>query len=181
MSFLSELHLGQAQSALGLLAFPLIAWCLSSRRQGPNVKLWLSAIALQLLLAMLFLRLPWFQSIFAAINSGVLALEAATQEATAFVFGYLGGGATPFDVSEPSALYIIAFRALPLILVLGALTALLSYWRVLPWLIEQLARLFTRSLGIGGAVALSGAANVFVGMIEAPLFIRRSLVKLTRS
>ena len=49
MSFLSELHLGQAQSALGLLAFPLIAWCLSSRRQGPNVNLWLSELAERLL------------------------------------------------------------------------------------------------------------------------------------
>ncbi len=181
MTFLNELHLGQLQSALGLVAFPLIAWAISKHRQRPNIKLWFSAIGLQLLLAVLFLHLPWFQNVFTAMNDGVLAIERASQAGTSFVFGYLGGGALPFEVSDTSALYIIGFRALPLILVIGALTALLSYWRILPWIIEQLAKLFSRSLGIGGAVALSGAANVFVGMTEAPLFIRRSVAKLTTS
>lgn len=181
MVFFSEISVLQLQSALGLVAFPLIAWLLSKRQQRPNIKLWISAIGIQLVLALLFLRLPFFQSVFTVMNKGVLAIERASQAGTSFVFGYLGGGTAPFEVTNESALYIIGFRALPLLLVIGSLTALLSYWRILPWIIEKLAKLFSRSLGIGGAVALSGAANVFVGMTEAPLFIRRSVAKLTTS
>ena len=181
MPILTDLHWGQLQSATGLLVFPLLAWAIAPVRHRPNIRLWVSAIGLQFVLALLFLKLSFFQSVFAGMNQGVLAVERATQSGTAFVFGYLGGGTVPFEVSDANALYVIGFRALPLIIVIGALTALLSYWRVLPWLIAQLAKLFTRSLGIGGAVALSGAANVFVGMTEAPLFIRRSITKLSES
>ena len=181
MTMFVDFHWGQLQSAIGLFAFPLIAWLIAPVRQRPNIRLWLSAIGLQIVLALLLLKLPVFQLLFEGMNSGVLALESAAQTGTSFVFGYLGGGATPFEVSNANALYIIGFRALPLILVIGALTALLSYWRVLPWIITQLARMFSRSLGIGGAVALSGAANIFVGMTEAPLFIRRSISKLSVS
>jgi CNT family concentrative nucleoside transporter len=65
--------------------------------------------------------------------------------------------------------------------VIGALTALLSHWRILPFIIEGLAKIFTKTLNIGGAVALSGAANIFIGMVEAPLFIRNSIKKLSYS
>jgi len=76
---------------------------------------------------------------------------------------------------------VLAFQAFPLIIVIGALTALLSYWRVLPLIIKGLAAIFTKTLNIGGAVALSGAANIFIGMVEAPLFIRNSIRKLSYS
>ena len=75
----------------------------------------------------------------------------------------------------------LALQALPLVIVVSALSALLFYWRVLPWVVTQLARLLTRSMGIGGALGLGAAANIFVGMIEAPLFIRPYLAKLSRS
>ncbi|MEO0368191.1 MAG: nucleoside transporter C-terminal domain-containing protein [Pseudomonadota bacterium] len=181
MDLFSDLHIGQLQSALGLIGFPLLAWVCSRNHEKPNFRLWFSAIALQIVLALLLLKLPWFQTLFAGMNQGVLAIERAASAGTSFVFGYLGGADLPFETTNPASSYILAFRALPLILVIGALTGLLSYWRVLPWIIEQLSRLFTRSLGIGGAVALSGAANIFVGMTEAPLFIRRSMSKLSVS
>ena len=97
------------------------------------------------------------------------------------MFGYLGGGDTPFVVSEPANTFIFAFKALPLIIVVSAISALLFYWRVLPWIVKQLARLLSRSMGIGGALGLGAAANIFVGMIEAPLFIRPYLAKLSRA
>ena len=125
MVFFSEISVLQLQSALGLVAFPLIAWLLSKRQQRPNIKLWISAIGIQLVLALLFLRLPFFQSVFTVMNKGVLAIERASQPGISFVFGYLGGGTAPFEVTNHSALYIIGIRALPLILVIGSLTSLL--------------------------------------------------------
>ncbi len=169
------------QSALGLIAFPLVALLFCRGKRRLNLKLWLAAVGLQFLLALVFLKVPLFQAMFSALNQGVLALQAATTAGTAFVFGYLGGGELPFEELKPGTSYVLAFQAFPLIIVIGALTALLSYWRILPIIIEGLAKIFTRTLNIGGAVALSGAANIFIGMVEAPLFIRNSIKKLSYS
>ena len=97
------------------------------------------------------------------------------------MFGYLGGGALPFDLKAPGADFILAFQALPIVLVMSVLTTLLFYWRVLPPIVRGMAWLLERTLGVGGAVGLSTAANIFLGMVEAPLFIRPYLAQLTRS
>lgn len=169
------------QSALGLIAFPLIALLFCRGKKQLNARVWLASVGLQIILALIFLKAPWFQSLFSLLNQGVLALQAATTAGTSFIFGYLGGGELPFEELRPGSSYILAFQAFPLVIIIGALTALLSYWRVLPWIIEGLSKLFARTLNIGGAVALSGAANIFIGMIEAPLFIRNSIKKLSYS
>lgn len=169
------------QSALGLFAFPLIALAFCRGRRQVNGRIWLAAVGLQLILALIFLKVPWFQTLFGYLNQGVLGLQAATSAGTSFVFGYLGGGPLPFQEVSPQNTFIIGFQALPLIVVIGSLTALLSYWKVLPWVIQTLSKLFSRSLKIGGAVALAGAANIFIGMVEAPLFIRNSIKKLSYS
>jgi len=174
-------YLPNLQSALGLIAFPLIALLFCRGKRFVNVKLWVVTVGLQFLLALVFLKVPLFQAVFSALNQAVLALQAATTAGTSFVFGYLGGGELPFEELKPGSSFILAFQAFPLIIVIGALTALLSYWRILPLIIEGLARVFTRTLKIGGAVALSGAANIFIGMVEAPLFIRNSIRKLSYS
>ena len=176
MDFLPNL-----QSALGLVAFPLIALLFCKGEKKLNFRLLAAAIGLQFALALLFLKVPLFQSLFSVMNQAVLSLQAATNAGTAFVFGFLGGGEAPFDVTKPQNSYVLAFQAFPLIIVIGALTALLSHWRILPIIIEGLAKLFSRTLKIGGAVALSGAANIFIGMVEAPLFIRNSVKKLSNS
>ena len=169
------------QSALGLLAFPLIALLFCRGRRQINLRIWLAAVGLQLILALIFLKVPWFQTLFEMMNQGVIVLQDATVAGTSFVFGYLGGGPLPFQEVSPQNTFIIGFRALPLIIVIGSFTALLSYWKILPWIIEKLSKLFSKSLKIGGAVALAGAANVFIGMTEAPLFIRNSIKKLSYS
>jgi CNT family concentrative nucleoside transporter len=169
------------QSLLGLLIFPLIAWGFSNRKHTPSWRICVMAALLQIGLALILLKLPFVQSFFDLLNSVVKAVETATREGTSFVFGYLGGAKFPMDGGDPSATFILAFQALPIIIVIGALTALLSYWRVLPWVVSVFAKVFSRTLNIGGAVAVAGAANVFVGMTEAPLFIRNSVKQLSQS
>lgn len=169
------------QSLLGLMVMLGLAWILSENRRQVSWKTVGIGLALQLLLAVLLLKLPVTQSVFAGLNQVVLLLDQATTAGTQFLFGYLGGGAPPFGVTDPTRTFILAFRALPLVIVISALTALLFYWRILPWLVHQLARLLSRSMGIGGALGLGAAANIFVGMIEAPLFIRPYLERMSRA
>ena len=169
------------QSLFGLIAMLGIAILLSEDRRRIAWRPVAAGVALQLVLALVMVKLPLSQSLFAGLNQVVLVLDKATTAGTSFVFGYLGGDALPFEVSDPSKTFVLAFQALPLVIVVSALSALLFYWRVLPWVVTQLARLLTRSMGIGGALGLGAAANIFVGMIEAPLFIRPYLAKLSRS
>ena len=129
----------------------------------------------------MLIKLPFVAHAFGAINDAVGAISAASRAGTSFVFGYLGGGALPFDLKAPGADFILAFQALPIVLVMSVLTTLLFYWRILPPVVRGMAWLLERTLGVGGAVGLSTAANIFLGMVEAPLFIRPYLAKLTRS
>ncbi|UCE76653.1 MAG: nucleoside:proton symporter [Gammaproteobacteria bacterium] len=169
------------QSLFGVVAMLGIAILLSEDRRRIAWRTVLVGLSLQLVLALVLVKLPVSQSLFTGLNQVVLVLDKATTAGTSFVFGYLGGDAFPFEVSDPSKTFVLAFKALPLVIVVSALSALLFYWRVLPWVVRQLARLLSRSMGIGGALGLGAAANIFVGMIEAPLFIRPYLAKLSRA
>ena len=168
------------QSALGLLVFVAIAWAISEDRRAASGRVAVAGIGAQLLLAALLLKLPALASTLAALNDLVLTLQQATDAGTSFVFGYLGGGPLPFEEAQPGASFVLAFRALPLIIVVSALTAVLTYWRILPWIVRGFALGLEKTLGVGGAVGLGAAANVFVGMVEAPLFIRPYLAALSR-
>jgi len=138
-------------------------------------------MALTLALGALFLKVPVFADVFLWLNRAVNVLEGATQAGTSFVFGYLGGGPLPFEEKQPGASFILATRALPLVLVVSALTALLYYWRVLPVIVKGFALVLEKTMGIGGAVGLSAAANVFVGMVEAPLFVKPYIARMSRA
>ena len=97
-----------------------------------------------------------------------------------FVFGYLGGPPLPFAESHPGGSFILAFQALPLVLVISALASLLFHWGVLQRVTAAFAWLLRRVMGIGGALALGAAVHVFVGMVEAPLLVRPYLARMQR-
>ncbi|SIO44020.1 concentrative nucleoside transporter, CNT family [Bradyrhizobium erythrophlei] len=171
----------QLQSAFGVLALLAIAWVLGENRRAVSIRQMTIGLAVTLVTALVLIKLPLVAKAFGAINDAVNTISAASRAGTSFVFGYLGGGALPFDLKAPGADFILAFQALPIILVMSVLTTLLFYWRVLPPIVRGMAWLLERTLGVGGAVGLSTAANIFLGMVEAPLFIRPYLAQLTRS
>jgi CNT family concentrative nucleoside transporter len=86
----------------------------------------------------------------------------------------------PFAEIEGASSFILAFRALPLVLVVSALSSLLFYWRVLPAIVRGISWVLERVMGVGGVVGLSTAANVFVGMVEAPLVVKPYLARVSR-
>jgi CNT family concentrative nucleoside transporter len=171
----------QLQSAAGLLGLCLLAWACGGFRRGVSWRVIAAGIALQVALAALLLWLPPLRAAFALIGDAVNALAQATRAGTSLVFGYLGGAPLPFDEKSPGASFILFFQALPLVLVVGALAALLYHWRVLPVIVAALSRLLRRAFGLDGATGFATAANVFVGMVEAPLLVRPWLARLTAS
>ncbi len=169
------------QSAIGIAALIALAWILSEQRRAVAWRNVVIGVALTVALAALLLKAPPVKAAFAAANRAVDAVAAATRAGTSFVFGYLGGGPLPFEPKIPGSEFILAFQALPIVLVVSVLTTLLFYWGILPPVVRALSRALERTLNIGGAVGLSTAANIFVGMVEAPLFIKPYLAQLTRS
>jgi CNT family concentrative nucleoside transporter len=168
------------QAVVGYLLLLGLAWTLSSRRRAIPWRTVLGGIGLQLALALLIFRLPGARELFAAGNDALLAIAAATREGTTLVFGFLGGASLPYAETVPGSSFVLAFQALPVVLVMSALSAVLYHWRVLPWLVRGFSVLLERTLGVGGAVGMSTAANVFVGMVEAPLLIRPYLASVSR-
>jgi len=167
-------------SLIGFFLLHAIAWALSEDRR---TIVWRPVIAGMLLtfgLGLVLLKAPYAKGAFLALNGALDALEKATRDGTAFVFGFLGGGPLPFAETYPGASFVLAFRALPLVLVVSALSALLFHWRVLPWIVRGFSLVLEKTMGVGGAIGLSSAANVFVGMVEAPLIVKPYIRNMSR-
>jgi CNT family concentrative nucleoside transporter len=169
------------QSALGVVALIGFAWAISENRRAVNWRNVGVGLGVTLVLAVLFLKVPFITAAFGKANGLIDAISAASRAGTSFVFGYLGGGALPFELTNPGNEFVLAFNALPIVLLMSVLTTLLFYWGILPPVIRAFSFVLHRTLGVGGAVGLSTAANIFVGHVEAPLFIRPYLRQLSRS
>ena len=169
------------QSLFGLVVIVAVCWAMSENRKAFPWRLAIGAIAVQAALVLATFAIPGSQVVLDGVNNAVKGLELATEEGTKFVFGYLAGGDQPYAVANEGALFTFAFKVLPLILVISALSALLWHWKILKWITLGFGFLFQRTMGLGGASALAVAANIFLGMIESPIVIRAYLDKLTRS
>jgi CNT family concentrative nucleoside transporter len=169
------------QSIAGLFVFALIAWLMSENRRRVSLRMVLTGLGLQIALGVILLKLPLLRNAFIGLNKAIIALEASATAGTSFVFGYLAGSAAPFEEITPAASYILAFRGLPLVLLVSALSSLLFYWRILPLVVKGFSWALQKSMRIGGAEGLGVSANIFVGMVESPLLIRPYLKSMTRS
>ncbi len=168
------------QALLGIVVFVLLALPFSSNWRRVNLKLVGFAIALQFIICVLLLKAPGIREGLQYVNNAVGALGAATMRGTSFVYGYLGGGSPPFEVTNPGTLATFAFQVLPLVIVMSAISALLWYWRILPIVIKGISIVFERALGTRGPAGLVATANIFMGQIEAPLLVRPYLARMTQ-
>jgi concentrative nucleoside transporter, CNT family len=194
-------------SFFGIFALCLIAWIGSENRQKMPWKVILWGIALQLVLGLLVFQFPLTRRIIQLVSANFNAIISATEAGSRFVFGdvlvpntdvatgpvmagrWIARTITPGYVAVAgdrlapeniSLGYILAFRTLPLVVFFSALMSLLYHWRVIQPIVGIFAKLFRWTMGLSGAEALSGAANIFVG-IESTLVIRPFLERMTRS
>ena len=171
----------RVQAVIGILVFLTIAWLISEKRKMVKISTVVTGVAVQFAIAGLLLYVPVFKRFFLLLNNVVLALDSATRAGTSFVFGYLGGGPPPFMMQDPGANFVLAFQSLPLVLVIGALSSLLFYWKILPYVVQAFSFALRKTLNIGGALGLGASTTIFLGMVEAPLVIKPYLKNLTRS
>ena len=157
------------QIVLGALLLTAIAVPLSNNYKAIKVKNIIAAMAAMVLFAFILLN-PYVAGFFEVISAGVAKLSSATAEGTKFVFGDL-------FVNNP---YVFALNVLPLIIVMASISALLWHWRILPLVIKGFSYVCEKLFGLGGPISFGAAANVFVGQVEAPLFVRPYLSKMSK-
>jgi CNT family concentrative nucleoside transporter len=171
----------RVQAVIGIVVFLGIAWLISEKRKMVKISTVITGVVVQFAIAGLLLYVPLFQRFFLLLNNVVLTLDSATRAGTSFVFGYIGGGPPPFMLQDPGANFVLAFQSLPLVLVIGALSSLLFYWKVLPYIVQAFAFVLRKTMNIGGALGLGASTTIFLGMVESPLVIKPYLKNLTRS
>jgi concentrative nucleoside transporter, CNT family len=175
--------LRQMQGLVGILLIVLFAWAISEDRTArPRVRWVLGALALQIVTAFLIVRVPLIWDLVGLANHAVAAIEKATLVGSSYMFGYLGGAPAPFvlkDGAQPPL--VIAFQILPLIIVYSALSALLWHWGVLARIVKGLSWVLRRTMGVSGVVGLAGGANIFLGVVEAPLVLRAYFERMARA
>ena len=168
------------QSLMGFIALFAIAWAMSEKRSAIPWRTVFGAIILQIVMCVVLFKFPFFREVTSALNDALNGIQDATREGTKFVFGYVGGGDLPFKVEDGKSPFILATQALPLMIVVSALSSLLFYWKILPVVVNAFSWVLRRTIGVGGAIGVSTAANIFLGTVEAPLFIKPYISKLSR-
>lgn len=163
-----------ARGILGVFSLLLILYLFSNNRKQISYRLILAGILLQLVFALLLLKVPFVKDFVQTLSQGVVHLTEFSYQGATFVFGKLASDATSFGT-------VVAFRVLPSILFFSALSALLYHWGILQRIVYILAWLMKRTMKISGPECLAMSANVFVGQTEAPLLVRPYLDKMTKS
>ena len=149
------------QVLIGGLVLIAVTVPLSDNYKQIKIKNIFFAILMMFVFAFILLN-DFVNNFFEALSNGVAKLSSATAEGTSFLFGSL------FEAHP----YIFALNVLPLIIVMSCISALLWHWRVLPLIIKGLSYVCERLFNLGGPVSFGAATNVFVGQVEAPLFVR---------
>ena len=175
--------MSQFQGIIGLALIVAFVWALSENRKARPSWRWIAgALAMQIIIAVVIVRVPVVWDAIGLANKGVSAIERATLKGSAYMFGYTGGGEIPFLLKpDANAPVIVAFQILPLIIVFSALAALLWHWGVLRWMVRGLSWAMRRTLGVSGVVGLSAGADVFLGVVESPLVVRAYFDRMSRS
>jgi len=169
------------QSLLGLVVLLAVSAAVSEQRGRIPWRMVAGGLGLQVLIAACILKAPFLRTVFLALNALVTAMDEATRAGTAFVFGYVGGGPAPFATTDQGAAFILGFQALPLVIVVAALTALLYYWKILPKVVLGFSAVLEKTMGIGGVLGVGAGGCIFLGMVESPLLIRPYIARMTRS
>ena len=156
-------------SALGFIVFLTVAYLLSVNRRAVRWRTVAWGVALQVAIAVFILKTPIGFTVFSFVGTLVRKFLDFTDAGSRMVFG-----ATFAD-------HLFAFKVLPTIIFVSSVMTLLYYFGVLQRVVQGIAWVMMKSMRASGAESLCGAANIFVGQTEAPLFIKPYVPTLTQS
>ncbi len=156
-------------SAAGLITMLILAWAMSSNKKQMPWRIIIVGVLMQWMFALFILKTSWGSLIFSGAQDAVATIVGLSDKGAIFLFG------------PNFADHFFAFKVLPTIIFVSALSALLFHWGILQRVVSALAALMQRGLGISGAESLVSAANIFLGQTEAPLLVKPYIAGMTRS
>ena len=166
--------MGRLTGLLGIVAILLFAYLFSTNRKAIRIKTVLIGLSLQILFAVLVLRIGWGERVMAVAGEVVTRLLSYSFAGSEFVFGPLGAKDSKYG-------FFFAFQVLPIIIFIAAFFAILYHYGVMQFIIRQLAKVMMRFMGVSGVESMDVAASIFMGQTEAPLTISPYLATVTMS
>jgi len=164
---------GVLQGLVGIAVLLGLAWAVSDARRAIRWQTVLVGLGLQFGLAVFVLWVPAGQAVFGWLGELFVTLIGFTAAGSQFLFG---------DLADSEVFgFVFAFQVLPTIIFFAALMACLYHLGLMQKLVEGMAWVMARLMGVSGSESLATAANVFVGQTEAPLVVRPFIGGMTRS
>ena len=165
---------GIGRGLIGMVFLLLVCFLLSANRRKINWRLVGSGLLMQVVFALLVLKVPFVARIFDFISRKVVQFLNFSEKGSEFLFGGLVTDMNTFG-------YIFAFKVLPTIIFFSAFTSLLYYLGILQLFVKAFAWIMSKTMRLSGAESLAAAANIFIGQTEAPLVVKPYLDKMTKS
>ncbi|MFD2179054.1 NupC/NupG family nucleoside CNT transporter [Veronia pacifica] len=159
-------------SLLGIPAILFMAWLLSTDRKNIPFRMVTTALAIQVVFALLVLYVPAGKAALDAVTRGVSSVVSYGQQGINFLFG---------GIAEGNVGFVFAVNVLGIIIFFSALISALYHLGIMPRVISIIGGGLQRFLGTGKAESMSATANIFVGMTEAPLVIKPYLKTMSDS
>jgi concentrative nucleoside transporter, CNT family len=167
-----------SQSIFGILIFTISAWLIGKR--STKISKLLLSILLQIIFTTILLKIPFIQVVFDYIGKGLTVVSKGTMEGVQFVFGYLSGNNTPFEVINPNNTFIFAIHALPQIIVISSISMVLFHFGIMQKIVNIMGKMFKTIFGIKGPLSLFASAKIFLGQTDAPLLIKNYIDSMSK-
>jgi len=161
--------------AFGLIGVALIlfaAWLASDNRRAIRPRTVLVCFALQVLIAVLVLYIPFGKSLLIGMSAKVTTLLSYADAGIEMIFGGLAADNIGFS---------FLVRVLPVVIFFAALMEVLYHMRVMQFVVRHGGRAVRWLTATQPVESLNAIANVFVGQTEAPLSLKPYLPTISRA
>ncbi len=160
---------------LGIISLLLIAFLFSRNRKGIDWALVSKGLGIQILFALLILKVPIVSSGFEFVGKIFTKIISFTQDGTMFLFKSFETGI----IESPLMNFVVMI--LPTVIFFSALTSLFYYWGIIPRIVYGFAWLMKKIMRLSGPESVAAAGNIFLGQTESPLLVKPYLDKMTMS
>lgn len=164
----------QSHPAFGLIGVALIlfvAFLASNNKKGINLRIVASCFALQVVIAIFVLYVPFGKTVLATMAEKVTTLLSYANDGINFVFGGLASENLGFS---------FLVRVLPVVIFFAALMEVLYHMKIMQIIVKYGGRAMRFLTGTKPIESLNVVANIFVGQTEAPLTLKPYLPSISR-
>lgn len=169
------------RGVVGLLFIAGIAYLLSGDRRAIDWKLVGTGIAIQIIIALIILKLPFANHAFNYISEKFVTFLSFAQLGAEFLYGDLAKNSSNDPSVKHSLGFLFAFQALPTVIFFSSVTAGLYYLGILQKIVYAFAWIMSKTMRLSGSESLSVTANIFMGQTEAPMLVRPFIPRMTSS